>query len=93
MESTRSVVCYQSEGEGECTLTRDAILRGAQITSSGLCPLITCQPFGLDKKISHPIGVLNFLEASPRFELGVRVLQTLALPLGYDAEFIRALTL
>ena len=33
MESTRGVVCYQSEGfRGECTLTRDAILRGAQIT-------------------------------------------------------------
>ena len=26
-----------------------------------------------------------FLEASPRLELGVRILQTLALPLGYDA--------
>ena len=27
------------------------------------------------------------LEASPRLELGIRVLQTHALPLGYDAEF------
>ena len=27
----------------------------------------------------------GFLEASPRFELGVKVLQTSALPLGYDA--------
>ena len=26
------------------------------------------------------------LEAPPRFELGIRVLQTLALPLGYSAE-------
>ncbi len=26
------------------------------------------------------------LEASPRFGLGMRVLQTLALPLGYDAK-------
>ena len=25
------------------------------------------------------------MEASPRLELGVRILQTLALPLGYDA--------
>ena len=33
MESTRSVVCYQAEGfREENTLTRDAILRGAQIT-------------------------------------------------------------
>ena len=29
----------------------------------------------------------DFLEASPRLELGVRILQTLALPLGYDAVF------
>ena len=30
----------------------------------------------------------QFLEAPPRFELGVRVLQTLALPLGYGANLI-----
>ena len=30
-----------------------------------------------------------FLEASPRLELGVRILQTLALPLGYDAVAYR----
>ena len=68
MESRQRRVCYQSEGEGEYTLTRDAILRGAQFTSSGLCPLITCQSFGLDKKLSNPIGLLNFLEAPPGFE-------------------------
>ena len=28
------------------------------------------------------------LEASPRLELGVRILQTLALPLGYDADYL-----
>ena len=28
-----------------------------------------------------------FLEAPPRFELGVKVLQTSALPLGYGALF------
>ena len=28
----------------------------------------------------------GFLEASPRFELGVKELQSSALPLGYDAE-------
>ena len=32
MESRQRRVCYQSEGEGKYTLTRDAILRGAQIT-------------------------------------------------------------
>ena len=61
MESRQRRVCYQSEGEGEYTLARDAILRGAQITYNGLCPLITYQSFGLDKKLSNPIGLLNFL--------------------------------
>ena len=36
------------------------------------------------KKISRCLRDI-FLEASPRLELGVRILQTLALPLGYDA--------
>ena len=31
------------------------------------------------------IGNKQFLEAAPRFELGVEVLQTSALPLGYAA--------
>ena len=30
--------------------------------------------------------LVDFLEAPPRFELGVKVLQTSALPLGYGAE-------
>ena len=58
------------KARGEYTLARDAILRGAQITYNGLCPLITYQSFGLDKKLSNPIGLLNFLEAPPRIELG-----------------------
>ena len=90
MESTRSVVCYQSEGEGEYTLARDAILRGAQITYNGLCPLITYQSFGLDKKLSNPIGLLNFLEAPPGIGPGLRVLQTRALPLGHGAVSVPA---
>ena len=39
------------------------------------------------KKESTPIGVLSFLEAPPRFGLGVEVLQTFALPLGHGAIF------
>ena len=39
---------------------------------------------GLDKKIPSP-KTWNFLEAPPRFELGIKVLQTSALPLGYGA--------
>ena len=87
MESRQRRVCYQSEGEGEYTLARDAILRGAQITYNGLCPLITYQSFGLDKKLSNPIGLLNFLEAPPGIGPGMKVLQTSALPLGYGAIF------
>ena len=34
---------------------------------------------------SHVIRYLVFLEAAPRFELGIKVLQTSALPLGYAA--------
>ena len=45
MESFRRNVCYQADEI--YTLARDAMLRGAQITSNGLCPLITYQSFGL----------------------------------------------
>ena len=41
----------------------------------------------ISKTKSTPYEVLFVLEASPRLELGVRILQTLALPLGYDALF------
>ena len=36
--------------------------------------------------IKKPAQSDRFLEAPPRFELGIRVLQTHALPLGYSAE-------
>ena len=39
------------------------------------------------KKDRHPFGCLSFLEAPPRFGLGVEVLQTFALPLGHGAIF------
>ena len=45
-------------------------------------------PVSLYKKISRRLRD-TFLEASPRLELGVRILQTLALPLGYDAVSYR----
>ena len=35
--------------------------------------------------IKKPAQSDRFLEAPPRFELGIRVLQTHALPLGYSA--------
>ncbi len=45
---------------------------------------ITYQSFGLDK--NKTVRRLSyFLEAPPRLELGVKVLQTSALPLGYGA--------
>ena len=36
--------------------------------------------------IKKPAQSDRFLEAPPRFELGIRVLQTHALPLGYSAD-------
>ncbi len=70
MESTRSVVCYQADET--CTLARDAIRDFVAITYNARGALITYQAsfVGLDKKLSNPIGLLNFLEAPPRFELG-----------------------
>ena len=49
--------------------------------------VITCQAsfVDLDKKLSNPIGLLNFLEAPPGIGPGIKVLQTSALPLGYGA--------
>ncbi len=41
--------------------TCNAMLRGTQITCNGQRPLITYQSFGLDKKLSNPEGLLNFL--------------------------------
>ena len=83
----KAVNVINPKDSGECTLTRDAILRGAQITYNGLCPLITCQSFGLDKKLSNPIGLLNFLEVPPGIEPGIEVLQTFALPLGHGTVY------
>ena len=64
---------------GKYTLARGAMLRGAQITYNGQSPLITYQSFGLDKKLSNPIGLLNFLEVPPGFEPGDRGVADLCL--------------
>ena len=63
MESTRSVVCYQADEP--YTLARDAIRDSVAITYNARGALITYQAsfVGLDKKLSNPIGLLNFLEA------------------------------
>ena len=47
--------------------------------------------YAINKK-SNPVWVA-FLEATPRFELGVEVLQTFALPLGHVAVLYYALIL
>ena len=39
------------------------------------------------KKKGYREGIPFSLEASPRFELGIEVLQTFALPLGYGTEY------
>ena len=79
----RRAVCYQVDEP--CTLVRDAMRDFVAITCNAWGALITYQAsfVGLDKKLSNPIGLLNFLEVPPRFELGIRELQSHALPLGY----------
>ena len=61
MESTRSVVCYQADET--CTPRRDAIRDSVAITYNARGALITYQAsfVGLDKKLSNPIELLNFL--------------------------------
>ena len=56
-------------------------------TQKILSPLrLPIPPHELFIKITlHRNGAESFLEAPPRFELGVKVLQTRALPLGYGA--------
>ena len=44
------------------------------------------KPKGSNKKKDTLYSVSFFLEATPRFELGVELLQSSALPLGYGAE-------
>ena len=69
-------------------------MRARNVLSSNLRTgfrAITCtEPDQIDddgKKDRTPIGVLSFLEAPPRFGLGIEVLQTFALPLGHGAIF------
>ena len=50
-----------------------------------LAKTIVAQGFEFVNKNKRQYRRLFFLEASPRLELGVRILQTLALPLGYEA--------
>ena len=55
-----------------------------------LCTLCTGRTLMNGKNLQrkkHPQGVLFSLEAPPGIGPGIRILQTLALPLGYGAEF------
>ena len=45
----------------------------------------TTAAYSVKKITLHQRGAELFLEAPPRFELGIKVLQTRALPLGYGA--------
>ena len=40
-----------------------------------------------NKKVQVMLALFYYMEAAPRFELGMTVLQTAALPLGYAAIF------
>ena len=46
-------------------------------------------PRGILSPLRLPIPPHQHLEAPPRFELGMKVLQTSALPLGYGAKVLK----
>ena len=54
------------------------------------CSLFTIISYSLNKNILKQFcfKMLFYLEAPPRFELGIKVLQTSALPLGYSAIYL-----
>ena len=86
MESSRRDVCYQAGeyarlGVMTCATPRDDMRDSVAITYNARGALITYQAsfVGLDKKLSNPIGLLNFLEASPGFEPGDRGVADLCL--------------
>ena len=62
-------------------------------SSSGVCELARLRAPSSNrmapqrKEKRHPNGIPFSLEVPPRFELGIEVLQTFALPLGYGTEY------
>ena len=68
MESTRSVVCYQADEHARLRVMPYATPSQLHTMRGGA--LITYQAsfVGLDKKLSNPIGLLNFLEVTIGFE-------------------------
>ena len=74
---------------GAALLRRTSVLPQAKPWRRGnsLAPSISNSP-GIPKKEALALQVLLFLEATPRLELGVELLQSSALPLGYVALWI-----
>ncbi len=58
------------------------------VPGTGLEPVRCCHR-GILSPLRLPISPPRQLEAPPRFGLGVKVLQTRALPLGYGAQYIK----
>ncbi len=48
--------------------------------------------WGKIKTLKASVFKVSIMEAPPRFELGVKVLQTSALPLGYSAKLMERKT-
>ena len=68
MESSQRDVCYQAEGiRGNTRLCVMPYCTGRRLHTRPK-GVITYQSFGLDKKLSNPIGLLNFLEVTAGFE-------------------------
>ena len=64
------------------------MIRFILVPETGLEPVRSCGPRDFKSLASAYSATSAILEAPPRFELGIKVLQTSALPLGYIAIFI-----
>ncbi len=60
------------------------------VDATGIEPVTPTMSTWYSNHLSY--ASMQFVEAAPRFELGMRILQTLALPLGYAALFMERVT-
>ena len=73
------------QAAGEYTLTRDEIQPEGLMICTALRAAMICQACDLDKKIPKAFAFGIFWRRHPDLNWGIEVLQTFALPLGYDA--------
>ena len=74
--------------QGQAALMKAPVQRFHPETICWKCPENSKKPLIAQGFFTVVLDCCTILEAPPRFELGMRVLQTLALPLGYSATFV-----